>query len=413
MNAIAIIIGDEILYGKTIENNGSTIAKYLSDYQIELLKIEVIGDDEDIIINTIENAFLNCSLVITSGGLGPTPDDKTKGAVVKLFKKELVVSDHAKSIVDAHYRRDNRDISKDNSYHKIPQGFTAVYNPKGLAPGLFYRFKEKMLLTTPGVPHELKSMLHEEFIKYLPDEYKSKLNTPDRVYIRTSGIEEEKIFFSLCPNLWDELLAFGKVSSLPGCQIPGVDIVISLNGKVKQAKDKIINLIKTSKLYDYVWSFDKSWPQDILFKKLKEKKMTISFAESCTGGLISDILTNVAGSSEVFKGSIISYGSDVKKEILNISESSFKNSDAVTKEVAEDMANNVLKLLKTDICVSITGEIGPLSSGNSPIGTAFIAISTKDNCIFKKIFFRGDRKTLKQKFAYQAIYYAIEYINSM
>lgn len=410
LSVALIIIGDEILNGRTTDLNGNWLSKFLFKKGLELTSMHFIRDNETEMRSSLTKAFSEADIVITSGGIGPTIDDKTKKVMAAFFNKELTERDDIAQLVSENYIRFGRVWNKGhNHYHLFPKDFLGINNPKGLAPGLgFYDDKnKKLLLSGPGVPREFQAMNEYEFFPLIQKYFTERLKENFQVVVRTTGVPEEKIFNELCPHLWEELEVFGKVSSLP--HTIGIDIVISFHGNSElflKNSEKIKSIFENGPLKDYVWQYGNRNLPEMVLELAKNKKVTFGFAESCTGGLTSSKITDLSGSSEVFYGSIISYDNSIKEKQLNVSSSTLKNFGAVSLECAKEMAIGVLKNLNTDYAVSITGIAGPTGgSAEKPIGTVVIGFASKqNNLVDAKIFqFPGDRIRLKERFSDMAL----------
>lgn len=413
LTATLLVIGDEILYGRTTDLNGSWLSKFLFKNGIYLKKMVFVRDQELDIKTALTNALTDTDIVITSGGIGPTIDDKTKKILANFFQKEIIEREDVAKLVDENYRRFGREWNKNlNYYHFFPKDFIAINNPKGLAPGLGFFDKNKLILSGPGVPREFQAMNEQEFLPLIKQYFQGKFKENQQVVVRTRSIPEEKIFNELCPNLWKDLSQFGSVSSLP--HTIGIDIVISFNGdsNMKTNYEKnIINIINQTPLKVFVWQYGSApLPQSIL-KEAKEKNLTFSFAESCTGGLTSSKITDLSGSSEVFYGSVISYDNSIKSHLLNVSEQTLKNFGAVSLECAKEMAMGIRNATKTNIGISITGIAGPTGgTDDKPIGTVVIGISYQNTLESFRFQFPGDRIRLKERFSDMALYLLLESI---
>lgn len=407
-----IVIGDEILNGRTTDLNGSWLSKYLFKRGLDFKSLRFIRDNVEE-INLALTASLNESdIVITSGGIGPTLDDKTKSTMANFFGKKIIEREDVAEIVTENYVRFGRTWAREsNFYHFFPEDFIGIKNPKGLAPGIgFYTHDKKLVMAAPGVPREFMAMVDEEFYQLIKKYYADRLEENYQTVIRTQGVPEEKIFFELCPMLWGDLEAFGKVSSLP--HTIGIDIVISYKGNatIHAEKNKAIKkLISETKLVDNVWQWGNSPVNELVLKKAKDKKVTFGFAESCTGGLTSSKITDLPGSSSVFFGSVISYDNSIKENVLGVKTETLKKFGAVSVETATEMAEGLLKVLKTDYAVSITGVAGPTGGSiEKPIGMVAIGYASKNKSGAHLIQFPGDRIRLKERFSDKALLTLLE-----
>ena len=407
-----IVIGDEILNGRTTDLNGSWLSKFLFKKGLEFKSLRFIRDNAEEMTAALGASFFDSDIVITSGGIGPTLDDKTKNTLADFFKKTVVESNDVAELVSENYIRFGRSWTPEtNQYHFFPQDFIAINNPRGLAPGLaFLTADKKFVMAAPGVPREFTAMVEEEFYPLIKKEFADRLKENHQCVIRTQGVPEEKIFFELCPTLWQDLETFGKVSSLP--HTIGIDIVVGFTGSQKEFEEKsqkIKELIMKTPLAPHVWQWGNRAIHEMVLEKALEKKCTFAFAESCTGGLTSSKITDLSGSSAVFYGGIISYDNSIKENVLGVQKETLEKFGAVSVECAIEMARGVRELLKTDYAVSITGIAGPSGgSKEKPVGTVAIGIASKEKNTAVLYQFPGDRVKLKDRFSDKALLTLLE-----
>jgi nicotinamide-nucleotide amidase len=407
-----IVIGDEILNGRTTDLNGSWLSKFLFIKGLQFKSLRFIRDNAEEINEAMTASLKESDIVITSGGIGPTLDDKTKNTLANYFGKKIIERQDVESIVTDNYIRFGRTWTKaSNHYHFFPEDFIATPNPKGLAPGIAYFSPEnKLIMAGPGVPREFTEMVEVEFFSLIKKYFNDRLEENFQTVIRTQGVPEEKIFFELCPTLWSELEVFGKVSSLP--HTIGIDIVVSYHGTEKSHKEtqeKIKKHILNSALGPYVWQWGNKSLQELVLEKAKNKKVTFAFAESCTGGLASSKITDLSGSSAVFHGSVISYDNSIKENVLKVKSSTLNEFGAVSIETAIEMAIGARTLLKTDYAISITGIAGPTGgSPEKPKGTVAIGFASKDKSGAQIFQYPGDRIRVKDRFSDKALLTLLE-----
>lgn len=412
LNISIIAIGDELLNGRTRDTNAHWLSHFLFERSMNLYAINIVGDDEEQLARTLQLQLAQSDVVITSGGVGPTIDDKTKNILANFFNQKLVENEAAAKITKANYLRRQKSWEKgQNHYDLFPEKFFPINNPQGFAPGLGYFFEEqkkpKLVLSAPGVPREFRAMMEEEFLPVIKKHFAHKLSENYQTVIRTHSIPEETIFFELCPTLWQELEAFGKVSSLP--HIVGIDIVITHHVHSKEeylkAEKKLIDHLKKSKLHEFIWQFGNLSMTELILEKAREKNITFSFAESCTGGLCSSKFTDLTtGSSAVFWGSVVSYDNSVKESMLGVKNETLKNFGAVSTQTAEEMCEGVKNRLQTTIGISTTGIAGPSGgSDKKPVGTVAIGVSSPLGTRSHLYHFVGDRQRLKDRFSETAL----------
>lgn len=408
-----IVIGDEILNGRTTDLNGTWLSKFLFKKGLQLKSLRFIRDNHEEINAALTASLSESDIVITSGGIGPTLDDKTKNTLASYFGKKIVENHDVASIVTNNYIRFGRTWTKEsNHYHFFPEDFVATPNPKGLAPGITYYCpnSNKLIMAGPGVPREFTEIVEVEFFSLIKKHFQSRLQENYQTVIRTTGVPEEKIFFELCPTLWSDLEVFGKVSSLP--HTIGIDIVVSYNGNESthlEKQTKIKELIANTPLANQVWQYGSTPINELVLKKALDKKITFGFAESCTGGLTSSKITDLPGSSAVFYGGVISYDNSIKENVLKVKSETLKKVGAVSVEVAEEMAIGLRDLLKCDYAVSITGIAGPGGgTTEKPKGLVAIGFAGPNKSGARLFHFPGDRIRLKDRFSDMALLTMLE-----
>lgn len=410
-----ILIGNELLNGKIQDKNAAWLADFSHKNHFNLEQIHIVPDNESIFKETLKNASNKADIIITSGGLGPTPDDITKKMVAEFFNKKIELNEDSLTITKAHYSRYDREYQQDKfDYHNIPNDFIPFNNPVGMAPGLGHKFDEnKFFFCAPGVPSEFCRIIEEELFPYINQHLQIDIPFQKHVTVKTWKIPESKIFMKIAPGLWDELSKLGHVTSLP--HLGGVDIGVEIKANSKEELDskekEIIDLIKNTEIKDYIWNIGSESLEEVIVQKAKEKNLKIGFAESCTGGLCASRITDVSGSSSVFWGSIVSYSNEVKMNCLNVQEKTLKDHGAVSLETAKEMAQGALNNMNLDIAITTTGIAGPGGgSKEKPVGTVAIGLATKKNATSELLYFKGNREQLKFRFSQAALFKLLEEI---
>ena len=410
MKVDLIIIGNELLNGKIQDLNTHYLASQLYKNGHELRQVKLIKDNENDFQNVMTHSYSHADVIITSGGLGPTKDDLTKRMIADFFNKEIKFNEEAQKIVKSHFDRSNREYNQERmDYNNIPEGFTALYNPAGYAPGLFFESHNKMTFALPGVPLELQAIFENEILKRL----QTKQGHSKHLIFKTWKLRESEIFTDLDSKLWNQLEALGEVSSLPhtlGVDI-GVKITADDQNELQEKENAVNSVIKESPIHSYIWHYGPAILEEVIVKEAKEKNLKIGFAESCTGGLCASRITDISGSSSVFYGSIISYANDVKINSLNVKPETLKKFGAVSLECAKEMAIGARKTLGVDIAVTTTGIAGPGGgSPEKPVGTVGIGISSAKKDDSKIYLYNGNRKMLKGRFSQIALMTLLEAI---
>ncbi len=382
-------IGTELLLGNIINTNAQWISEQLSQLGLNHFRQSTVGDNCDRIIKVIQEISKRSNLLITTGGLGPTPDDLTTEAIAKSFDVSLFERPHLWDEIKQ--KLPNSKLKDDSSSLKkqcfFPKNAQIINNPRGTAPGMIWEpIKGFTILTFPGVPSEMKTMWEEtayDFIKTkFSDSYSFFSNT-----LKFAGIGESSVAEKI-----NDLLNLKNPTVAPYANLGEVKIRITARAKNDLEAKNIIKPVKEKLKKDFsefIFGEDNDTLPSVLIKELTKRNQTIVFAESCTGGLLSSSLTSISGSSQVFQGSIVSYSNELKNSLLNISEEKLTKYGAVSEEVCEAMAINVREKLGADWAIAISGIAGPNGgSPDKPVGLVYISISGPNNRItnVKKIF---------------------------
>jgi len=412
MKAEIITIGDEILIGQIVDTNSQWIAHELNSIEIEIVKKTSISDNKVEIFKAIDLAKLNADLIVLTGGLGPTDDDYTKDALSEYFKSKLVINyDTLKQIERLISQRGGELNERNRNQALAPDNCKVIANNLGTAPGLWFEFEGKTLISMPGVPFEMKEMM----INYILPELKKNSTNVHIIHklVLTQGISESKLAEKL--EEWESKLpAELKLAYLPS---PGIiKLRLTAKGTDKLMLDKAINdnINKLTKVIpDYICGFDAEALEEILAKALIEKSITISAAESCTGGNISHLITSIPGSSSYFKGSVIAYSNEIKEKILGVNISILNTYGAVSKQTVEAMAIGVRQIFNTDYAVATSGIAGPTGgTDEKPVGTIWIAVSNHNGVISKKFLFGDQRDRNIQRASLTALNMVLKQINN-
>ena len=382
-------IGTELLLGNIVNTNAQWISEQLSQLGLNHFRQSTIGDNCDRIIKVIQEISKRSNLLITTGGLGPTPDDLTTEAIAKSFDVSIFERSHLWEEIKQKMSRSKqqKNFSSLRKQCFFPEDAQIINNPRGTAPGMIWEpIKGFTILTFPGVPSEMKAMWEEtafEFIRNkFSDGYSFFSNT-----LKFSGIGESSVAEEI-----NDLLNLKNPTVAPYANLGEMKLRITARAKNDLDAQNIIKPVKeklTKKFSKFIFGEDHDTLPGILIKELAKRKETIVFAESCTGGLLSSSITSISGSSQVFKGSIVSYSNELKNSLLNISKEKLTKYGAVSEEICEDMAINVKEKLEADWSIAISGIAGPNGgSKEKPIGLVYISISGPNNHItnIKKIF---------------------------
>jgi nicotinamide-nucleotide amidase len=387
MKVRLITIGDEILIGQIVDTNSAYIAQKLNQIGLEVDEILSIKDDFQTIIETLERVQEDSDIIITTGGLGPTKDDKTKHALCEFLKTDLVMDKSVLNFLEERYQKLNRPLNDLNRNQALlPKGSMALHNPLGTAPGIWTEFKNTLIINLQGVPFEMKNMMNSEVIPRIQEKY--SLPFVIHRFLSVSHYPESELALTL--NDWEDHLPSNLcVAYLP--ERSKVKLRITGKGWDKEIIEKEIEA-EVEKLIPLLGEHLDSTTKDsigaIVGDLLRELKLSISTAESCTGGEIASMLTSVSGSSEYFYGSVVSYATEVKKDVLKVAEDTIEEYTVVSEEVAIEMAQGVRNLLKTDISVSTTGVAGPAKGEDGKeVGTVWMAFGNDEKLESKMYFF--------------------------
>ena len=407
-----LIIGNEILEGKISDANTRQLSLFLKEHHLELQTSLTVTDQESTIHLGLKTLFSICDVVVTSGGLGPTKDDLTKEAIASYLGRKISFSNESHDVALKNYERFNRPFSgKEHGYCFLPEGFSALENSTGFAPGLYAEQLGKYLLCGAGVPKEFKSLLEDHFVHLICSKFPKNNYLIESITVKTKKIPEEKIFGEVDINLWEQLSALGNVSSLPTTM--GVDIGVKLKAETAQEleekKNKVLSIFENSPVKPSIWQIGNLSLEEYIVGLANKKKITFGFAESCTGGLCSHRITNIAGSSQNFLGSIVSYSESVKHRMLNVEEKTLKIHGAVSVQTAGEMSSGLSQQIKSKIAISITGIAGP-SGGTpeKPVGTVCFGVTNNGRTQTHTAHFPGDREQLKLRFSQAALFYLLE-----
>ncbi|MBN1300207.1 MAG: competence/damage-inducible protein A [Melioribacteraceae bacterium] len=404
MKAILISVGDELLIGQTVNTNASFISEKLTENGIIVVKHIVVGDNEDIMLKSFDEAIKKSDLVVVTGGLGPTHDDVTRKAVVKFFNTELILNSDVLADIQDMFSRRGREVTSTNKDQAfVPKNATVIRNSRGTAPGIWIEENKKIFVVMPGVPYEMKEMMESTVLPNLREKLSTKSKTTVTTNLLTTGIPES-ILYERLGNL-DELLEGASLAFLPN-QF-GVKLRLTIKSKsLEEASDKLLHIEQKIRgiVGRFIYGKDTDTLESVVGKLLNDRGLRIAVAESCTGGLISARLTNISGSSSYFERAFITYSNGAKVEHLNIDEDLIQKYGAVSLEVARLMADGVKAVSGTDIGLSATGIMGPTgATPDKPVGLVFIGICDEKICTAREFKFGDDRILNKDRTSQAAL----------
>jgi nicotinamide-nucleotide amidase len=394
MKATIVTIGDEILIGQIVDTNSNFIAKELDRIGVETYEMISISDDKQHILNTFALLQNKVDIVIITGGLGPTKDDITKKTFCDYFDDQLVVNPevlaHVTELIEGFYKRPISQLNKDQAL--VPSKCTVLHNKMGTAPGMWMKKENTVFVSLPGVPYEMKYLVENEIIPKIVKEYKRPYIIHKTILTYGQG---ESLVAERIENWENNLPEFIKLAYLPN---PGrVRLRMTARGTDKEELEKAIEENVQSLdaiIHDIIVGYEENETiETVVGKLLAKNNKTISTAESCTGGKIASLLASVEGASKCFKGSVVSYATEAKVNVLGVSQDLIDQFSVVSAEVAAAMALNVKDILKTDYAIATTGNAGP-SKGDSDaeIGAVFIALATPTDIIVEEFNFGQPRE---------------------
>ncbi len=386
-----LTIGDEILYGQIVDTNSQWMSVELDKVGIKVIRKTTVGDVESEILTALAEAEKRADIVLITGGLGPTSDDLTKPLLAKYFNCGLVINEEALREVTEFFKSRGRELTEINRQQAaLPTACEKITNPNGTAPGMWFNKNGKIFMSMPGVPHEMKKMMTDSVIPKL----KETFNTPviyHRV-IRTIGLGESYLAEKISD--WEKALPDHiKLAYLPSLGEVKLRLT-SFGDSNEQMEREVSELTEKLKLLigQFIFGYGDDPIEVVIGKTLREKKLTLSVAESCTGGYLSHLITSVPGSSDYFLGSMIPYAYEIKMRQLGVKPETLEKYGAVSEPTISEMASVVRARFNTDIGVATSGIAGPGgATPDKPVGTVWIAYSDKHQTVTKKLQLSKDR----------------------
>lgn len=399
MQAEIITIGDEILIGQIVDSNSAFISKELNKIGVSVFQITSVQDDREHILQALSIAKARSSVVIMTGGLGPTKDDITKHTLCEFFEDKLVQDDAVLAHVEELFRKyistPISDLNRKQAL--VPSQAVVLHNANGTAPGLWMKKGQTVFVSLPGVPFEMKHLITSQVLPRIIEEFKR----PHIFHktILTYGLGESSIANKI--EDWENNLPnFIKLAYLPN--LGKVRLRLSAKGPDKEV---LINEVEAQvkALYPIIGDIiygeeEEETLEHQIAKVLTKKKMTLATAESFTGGKIAEQITSIPGASAYFKGSVVSYATETKMELLEVDPETIKKHSVVSGEVAMEMAENVKRILKTDMAIATTGNAGPTKGdSDADVGTVYLAISTPSRTFAQQFTMGNSRERIVQR----------------
>lgn len=412
MIAEIICVGTELLLGETINTNASYLSKKLASMGIDCFYQTTVGDNPDRIKKALDIAVKRADVIVFTGGLGPTDDDLTVQTIADNFSEELIFDENSFKTIETFFKTLNRQMHPSNRKQALrPKTALVIPNPKGTAPGIIWDVADKVnnnspkiILTFPGVPDELYAMWESTAENYLK-QYTSEILITK--HLKFSGIAEADLAEKV-KHLMDNqnptvapLVGRGEVRLRIGAKAPDSETAIKIINKTEK---EILDLAG-----EYFWGINDEKIEQNVAKLLKEKKLTVSTAESCTGGLLSSMLTDISGSSKFINLNVVTYSNYAKISMIKVNGDTLDKYGAVSPKVAEEMAKGIRALSESDIGIGITGIAGPTGATElKPVGLVYIGINSNNCTKVHEVRIQStfDREEIK----YRAAQFALQYL---
>lgn len=399
MNAVIVTIGDEILIGQITDTNSAWIAQQLTPLGIQVREMVSIQDTPEHIVSTLDRLTGTVDLVLITGGLGPTKDDLTKATLATYFGGELIENKEVLAMITEFFRKRGRGLLDSNRKQAlVPENCRILNNNFGTAPGLWFSRSGSEIIAMPGVPYEMKPMVLDQLIPAILEMKKA----PQLFHrtVMTHAVPES--YLSEMLRNWE--------AALPGCiklaYLPRPGIVrlrLTATGKCAEDADRLMNEYIGSLnalISEHIFAFTDTVLEKVLGEILLEQGLSLSTAESCTGGTIARFITSIPGSSRYFKGSVVAYSNDIKERLLMVPHELLEEHGAVSREVAEAMARGALRQTRSDTAIAVSGIAGPDGgTKEKPVGTIWIAAAHGNKVISSVFSFGGSREIIIEQSA--------------
>lgn len=411
MTAEIICVGTEILLGNIVNTNAAYLAEKCAYLGLSNYYQVVVGDNEQRLLETINTAKSRADVIFLIGGLGPTEDDLTKETAAKAFNVELVMDEEAKNNIVTILTNRGIDITNNNFKQAlVPKGSIVLYNKNGTAPGIIMEEAGKVVIMLPGPPNEFVPMVDDQVVPYF-----LKKGTNDVIYsrvVKLVGVGESKVAEEI-----SDLIAMTNPTVATYAKTGEVHIRVTASAaNDDEAKALVKPVVKKLKaMYpDNVYSTNADETLERAVVELLSKNgLSITAAESCTGGLVCGKIVNVAGASEVFRGGYITYSNKQKRNVIGVKKSTLEKYGAVSEQVAAEMAKGVLEVSKADVAISTTGIAGPGGgTPEKPVGLVYIGCAVKNKVYVEKFNFSGGRNKVRESTVVAALSMVRKYVSS-
>lgn len=401
MNCEIIAVGTELLLGQIANTDAQYISSRLSELGINVYYHTTVGDNKQRLLDALDIAVKRADIIITTGGLGPTMDDLTKETVAEFLGLDMYM--HAPSLqhIKERFARTGQQVTDNNiKQAMIPTGGVPIPNPNGTAPGVIIEHEKGVFIILPGPPFELQPMFEDTVVPFL--QQRSDYTIASKV-LRIFGIGESKVE-TMVKDILDE-----QTNPTIAPLIGRGDVTLRITARVRKGQDaaSLIEPVEQrirARLGDAVYGVDDDTLEKVVGYMLMDKKLRLAVAESCTGGLIADRLTDVPGISAVLDRGMVTYSNQAKIELLGVASETLKQFGAVSPQTAEEMALGALEKSNADIAVAVTGIAGPDGgTASKPVGLVYMAVADRDGVYSSKHIFNGNRRRIKETAASTAL----------
>ena len=402
MNAWIISIGNELLIGQTVNTNASWMGQRLGEIGVRVERVIMVGDDEAAIREALDEAMQKADVTLITGGLGPTHDDVTKQVVTEYFGGTLKFHPEILERLRKAFKKRGFEMPAVNENQAwLPDNARILPNNLGSAQGMLFEKSGRRCIVMPGVPREMKFIMENSVLPMLQESISGEallIHT-----WRTTGVPESVLFERLedIPTIE----RYGKLAFLP--KYCGVDVRITIHASsMSEAQQRLKEVEKLilDKIGKYIYATGDTPLEQVVGEMLTAKRLTLAVAESCTGGLVCDRITNIPGSSNYFLGGVVAYSNEQKVSRLGVSEETLQRYGAVSEQTAMEMASGVRETTHADIGISTTGIAGPGgATPNKPVGLVYIGLSTAKQTRAQRFTFGEDRLINKERFTYAAL----------
>lgn len=397
MKSAILSVGTELLFGQITNTNTVFLSQQLNLLGFDVMYHHTVGDNPKRLAEMIDMIFEDCDLILATGGLGPTQDDLTKEIVCRAMGDELVLHQETMDKLEAYFKKQKRTMTENNRKQAyVPSGAVVFDNDAGTAPGFGLEKDGKVIICMPGPPREMTRMFERRVLPYLE---KWSESTIYYRMIRTFGIGESMLETKLLP------LIDGQTDPTLATYAKEGECCLRIASKrktkeeAKQAVDAMLEKVK-ERIGEFIYSCDDENLVDVVAKKLMEKGLSLSSAESCTGGMFAAAMTGIAGISDVFDRSLVTYSNQAKMDELGVKKETLEAHGAVSEETAREMAEGLFRASGSDVCVSVTGIAGPGGgSPEKPVGLVYIGAVYQGKTVCRKVQMRNVNRNWNRNYA--------------